>query len=68
MGVEAFRVEYLRPVDSRAGYGGPAEEPPFYERYGEQQVAAGHYERVLRYREHVAPLAKALWRYVEGTC
>ncbi len=67
IGVEAFRVECLRPVDNRAGYGGPPEQPPFYERYGEQQVAAGHYERVLRYRGHVVPLAEALWRYVEGT-
>lgn len=65
MGAEAFRVECLRLVDNRAGYGGLTEEPPFYEQYGEQQVAAGHYDRVIRYREHVVPLAEVLWRHVE---
>jgi len=61
--IEAFRIERLRPVDSE----GPetltrhcSEKPPFYEQYGEKQVAAGHYTHVLRYDEHIAPLAEAL--------
>lgn len=59
---DALRVECLRPV-------GPGEDlsdqPPFYEAHGEKQVAAGLYDRVLRYQEHIAPLAEALRRYVE---
>ena len=35
-------------------------EPPFYEAYGERQVAAGHYRSVLRFREHFLPVARAL--------
>lgn len=66
IGEEAFRVECLRPVDSRAADSALAEEPPFYEWYGEQQVAAGYYKNVIRYREHVAPLAEALRRCVAG--
>jgi len=66
MGVEAFRVECLRPAGAGSASVGPPEEPPFYERYGEQQVAAGYYRRVLRYREHVAPLAAALDAYLRG--
>ena len=40
----------------------PPEDPPFYERYGASQVAGGQYADVLRYREHFAPLAAAVWR------
>jgi hypothetical protein len=58
--LEAFRVECLRPVGS-AGIGAAfIESPPFYESYGAQQVAAGHYQQVIRYRQHLLPLADAL--------
>ena len=61
---DAFRVECLRPVsDSGCTY--LLDEQPFYERYGEKQVAAGFYTQVLRYREHMLPLAEGLRRYVE---
>src|SRR5438552_2179679 len=62
-GLAAFRIECLRPV----GDGGPPEDPPYYERYGERQVIAGHYERVLRYREHFAPLEARLRHRIEAT-
>jgi hypothetical protein len=63
-GLSSFRKEYLRPVcRSRPGY--VFTEPPFYERYGEEQVAAGAYARVLRYREHMLPIAAALERHVK---
>jgi hypothetical protein len=63
-GVEAFRVECLRPVvAARADCGGPRAKP-FYELHGERQVEAGLYDRVIRYREHVAPIAERLWRHV----
>jgi hypothetical protein len=39
---------------------------PFYERYGEQQVAAGLYTYVIRHREHLKPLADALRRSIES--
>ena len=64
--INAFRVERLRPVDSDAVANCCDEEQPFYEQYGEKQVAAGHYHQVLRYRDHIAPLAEALGLYVEG--
>jgi hypothetical protein len=64
-----FRVEWLRPVAADDDDGEPlsrgARERPFYEAYGERQVQAGHYRRVLRYREHVLPLAAALDAHVE---
>ena len=60
-GAEAFRVECLRPAGSGARV---FTGPPFYESYGERQVAAGHYSRVLRYREHMLPLAGALRSHV----
>jgi hypothetical protein len=48
------------------GENGAAGEVPFYERYGEMLVASGAYERAIRRREHVEPLADALRRFVES--
>ncbi|MEW6212783.1 MAG: hypothetical protein AB1631_30940 [Acidobacteriota bacterium] len=62
-GEEAFRVECLRPVVEECI--APFDEPPFYESYGERQVAAGYYDRVLRYRQHFLPLALELRRRAE---
>jgi hypothetical protein len=62
---DQLRVECLRPVGPGSG-GYACDQRPFYESYGEKQVAAGHYHRVLRYREHIAPLAEVLSRYAEG--
>jgi hypothetical protein len=64
-GQEPFRTEWLRPVDPTDRYGWHGAEPPCYERYGEQRVADGVYDRVLRYRDHIAPLADALWDHTE---
>ena len=64
--INAFRSECLRPVhDSMHRY--RLEDPPFYERHGEKRVAAGLYREVLRYREHMLPLAEAIHRQVEQT-
>ena len=57
-GLEAYRREVLVPI--RPFDWTPAEQPPFYERYGEGRVAAGRYRCVIRYREHLAPLGDAL--------
>jgi hypothetical protein len=59
-GSGAFRFECLRLADPEADVESLVVEPPFYESYGERQVAAGHYPRVLRFREHFLPLARAL--------
>jgi hypothetical protein len=65
-GAEAFRIECLRPVlHSAASFASSPSEPPYYEHYGEKQVAAGYYRRVVRYREHMVPLFESLEHYVE---
>lgn len=64
-GAESFRVEVLRPVtDRRQGLDHMDEEPPYYERYGQGQVAAGHYRDVIGYRTNVLPLVLAVWHSV----
>ena len=58
-GADFFREELLRPVMSN--FDEPAmPAKPYYERYAEILVAAGHYQQVIRYQEHVAPVAAAL--------
>lgn len=60
-----WRFEGLRPAAPWDGRGPVPIDQPFYERYGEGKVAAGVYAHVLRYRDHLAPLAEALARHVE---
>ena len=57
---QMFRIEHLRPVQYGLEIDHLFEHPPFYERYGEKQVAAGLYREVIRFRQHLAPLAKRL--------
>lgn len=55
--LDAFRVEALRPAGTEL----PAPEGrAFYERAGEEHVAAGRYPSVLRHDEHFAPFVNAL--------
>lgn len=61
-GIQAIQTEWLQPVSNR-GISINQPEAPFYELHGEKQVAAGYYEQVLRYREHVLPIARALLDY-----
>jgi len=56
--LDAFRVECLRPVDNESGTHWTTK--PFYELYGEKLVAAGRYQKVIRYEEHMLPLARAI--------
>jgi hypothetical protein len=62
-GLEVFATELLRPVGPHSpdGFDGP----PFYETHGTNRVKEGHYERVIRYREHFRPLMQALWRELD---
>jgi hypothetical protein len=65
-GPDFFREELLRPVISNLNE--PAmSAKPYYERYAEILVAAGHYQQVIRYQEHVAPVAHALRDFVTST-
>ena len=71
MPIEVFQVECLRPVERRDSsdlFNADlfSQGPPFYEQYGERQVAAGYYQQVLRYGDHFLPLAAALAAHVIG--
>jgi hypothetical protein len=59
-----FHVECLRPVSNRAGIVRQSAEPLFYELYGAKLVAAGRYSQAIRFREHMLPLAEAIWKGV----
>ncbi len=63
-GEESFRTESFRPLMSVATSEDQVEKVPFYEQHGERQVAAGYYQHVIRYRQHILPLVEALQRYV----
>jgi hypothetical protein len=63
--LDALRVECLRPVQNSPRTDRVSDELPFYELYGEKLVAAGRYKNVIRYREHLFPLAQAIWKRVE---
>jgi hypothetical protein len=61
-----FRVECLRRVNAQTRATTSCNgDAPFYEAYGEKQVRAGHYTQLLRYSEHMLPLAAALDSHVE---
>jgi len=62
-GADAYRTEALYPVAAWTALGG--DEPPLYERYGEERVAAHRYTQVIRRREHMLPLRDALRAEVE---
>lgn len=59
-GDAAFGHECLRRLEDDAPWTPAHGVMPFYEQFGEYQVAAGAYERVLRHAEHMMPLAEAL--------
>ena len=63
-GWEPFRVECLRPVRYGLEIGHLFRHPPYYESYGEKQVAEGIYREVIRFQDHLAPLAASLGNHV----
>ena len=64
-GAEAFRVETLRPA-RRGPHAPPLPDPPDYERFGEERVAAGRYREVIRFASHLAPVARRLRSFAAG--
>ena len=58
-GDDAFRMETFRHVAAGELWS-PVEAPPFYEGYGSERVRAGAYTEVIRYDQHIRPLADAL--------
>lgn len=60
LGRAPFQLEVLRPVSSEHGHEWTEAERPYYETYGEKQVEAGIYKYVIRYSEHIKPIADAL--------
>ena len=57
-GFDAFRGEHLDRVPT--GIATKLTSIPQYENYGKALVADGVYDRVVRYEEHVVPIAQAL--------
>lgn len=53
-GAAAFATECLRPVHDIERIRTP-ESRPIYEMYGEQMVAEGNYQQVVRFESHVLP-------------
>ena len=59
-GAEGFRVETLFHSTLRTAAELEREPQPEWEKHGERLVREGVYDRVIRLREHVVPLARAL--------
>lgn len=64
-GIASLGTEYLRRVKEDS-CNQVLQEAPYYEAYGEQQVAAGRYQQVIRYRDHVLPIGAALQEFSRG--
>jgi hypothetical protein len=61
-GFTSFSVERLTPVDYHLDISECSEQPPAYEHWGEERVKSGYYKTVLRFKDHVEPLARQLAR------
>lgn len=59
-GRRAYAVESLRPASTTAALTRFGEAVPYYERFGAARVRQGLYREVIRYREHVLPVRRAL--------
>jgi hypothetical protein len=57
---DAFRIECLVPVRYGLDIEHRFQHPAIYEAYGEKQVAAGFYSEVIRFHDHLAPMAARL--------
>ena len=59
VGQREIARECLRPTSLRIDLPAPVRKP-HYETHGEERVASGRYQRVLRYEEHFVPFVEAL--------
>ncbi len=59
-GLNRFRSEVIFRVSRLHGFDDAEEIKPLYELHGEKLVEEGEYPQVVRYREHVQPIAEAL--------
>jgi hypothetical protein len=59
-GRQAFATECLRPAATMLHVSRFEQQLPFYERFGEKRVTEGRYSDVVRYRDHVRPVALAI--------
>ena len=58
-GRQAFAMECLRPAGTSL-YARFEHERPEYEHHGEKRVTEGRYNEIIRYRDHVRPVVKAI--------
>ena len=59
-GRQAFAMECLRPVATNVRASRFEQDLPGYENVGERRVTEGRYSRIIRYRDHVRPVAMAI--------
>jgi hypothetical protein len=59
-GEPVFAKEWFSPAAASTDSVLFETEPPFYEKHGEERVATGHYHQVIRYKEHIATIVRAL--------
>lgn len=57
---ELFRYERLLPVEDSDYEQMFESSKPYYEVRGEERLASGHYSSVIRLKEHLAPIVRAL--------
>ncbi|MBP7950895.1 MAG: hypothetical protein KA004_14685 [Verrucomicrobiales bacterium] len=62
-GEAPFRREILQAAGGPAGLEWRGGQPPYYERYGAMRIAEGHYHELITHREHIQPIAQALWEW-----
>jgi hypothetical protein len=59
-GRQAFAMECFHPVAATSLTSRFEQEVPDYERYGARRVNEGRYAEIIRYRDHVRPVAMAI--------
>ncbi|MEO8074715.1 MAG: hypothetical protein ABI818_00195 [Acidobacteriota bacterium] len=59
-GRQAFAMECLGPAATNLPASRFEQELPAYERYGATRVTEGRYSEIVRYRDHVRPVAMAI--------
>jgi hypothetical protein len=57
---KSFRSEFMYPLNGKDQGVVPNQIGMYYEEHGEMRVKQGRYKQVIRYEEHVLPLAMSL--------